>query len=111
MRNLFRAAALAVALAFSALAETRFLPTRTVSVGTSATALATRTGHSLVRVVNNDAGKILYVSFDSAVTTSTGDPIAPGAWLMYTDVAEGQLLYGVAASGTIDARVTEGFSR
>lgn len=107
-----RAAALALLLAAAAVAAPVyvFVPTVSVTVGTSATGLALKTGHAFVLLCNNDAAKTLYWSFDSAVTTSTGTPLLPGSpCLPFTGLARGQLIYGVTTSGSLDARVTEAF--
>jgi len=114
MKRLLRAAALAAALCFATpalAARSSYLPTVTVSVGTSATVLAAA-GFSFVEVCNQDASKTLFWSWnDPAVTTATGRPLYPGACIQWVDVSTDQILRGVAVSGTLDARVTKGFGR
>jgi hypothetical protein len=117
MRNFFRAAVLATLMAWPAYPQvqarplTAYLPAVGKTVGTSATALATVSTHSFVMVWNTDVSLTLYVAFDSTVTTSSGMPIPPGQYLAFSDLGQGQLLYGVTTSGTLNARVQEGFSR
>lgn len=112
MRTFFRAAALAAALAFSALAVPySFKPSVSVSVGTSATALAVNTRHTFVRICNTDTAKTVFWSFDSSVTTSTGSPLYAMDCLNFDSLSQGQLLYAVTTSTTADVRVTEGFTQ
>jgi hypothetical protein len=113
MRNLFRAAALAALLSSAARADWHYAwkPSVTVSVGTSATLCAPTTGHTFIEVWNTDASKYLEVSFDSTLTYGKGRPVLPGQFIHFTQLTPGQRLYCVTSSGTLDARVQEGFEQ
>lgn len=79
-----------------------------VSVGTTATLIRpSAAGRASVMVKNNDPALVLYVGFDSSVTTANGFPVGPGEaawWGDYTGA-----VYGIAPSSTIDTRwTTEG---
>jgi len=78
-----------------------------VSVGTTATALnaAESAGSDRVSlVVYNNGASTIYVG-GSDVTTSNGVPIAAGASLAVNELDVAERLYGIVASGTVEARV------
>lgn len=82
---------------------------RAVSVATTATRLDTSSETDLARgssvAVYNNGSATIYVG-DSDVTTATGFPLAAGASLSL-DLDPAESLYGVVASGTVEARVLE----
>jgi hypothetical protein len=80
---------------------------RAVSVATTATDLTATsiTGASYERMlIYNNGSATIYVG-GANVTTSNGLPVAPGASLGVGARAE---VYGIVASGTVEARVLEG---
>lgn len=79
-----------------------------VSVTTAATLIRpSAAGRANVMVKNNDPALVLYVGFDSSVTTATGFPIGPGEAVWWGDYTGA--VYGIAPSATIDTRwTTEG---
>lgn len=83
---------------------------RTVSVTTSATRLDTadesdsRAGSSLV--VTNNGAATAYWGYTSGVTTANGTPLA-AAGQFSVQLDEGEQLWAIAASGTLDFRVAE----
>ncbi len=86
---------------------TQFLRTSTFSksVGTSATLLVgDDRSRCAVEAYNDDASATVYVSSDPNVTTATGRPV-PAGQAMFDQLGRGPL-YAIAASGTIDVRVT-----
>ncbi len=79
------------------------------TVGTSATVLE-GTQHFGWILINNDIN-LLFIG-DSAVTTATGFPIAPGQIFSPSEIAHRSLrgkqqdrLYGIVASGTRNVRI------
>lgn len=77
-----------------------------VSVATAATLiLAANSARGEVSVRNNNASGVLYLGFDSSVTTANGFPLNPGD--VYNN-NNGAQIYGVASTGTIDTRWTSG---
>lgn len=77
-----------------------------VSVATTATALhSTESADSdpISLVIYNNGASTIYVG-GSGVTTSTGIPVAAGACLV-GELAAGERVYGIVASGTVEARV------
>lgn len=84
---------------------------RAVSVATTATRLDSTTDNDdeirgqSVAVYNNGSATI-YVG-GSTVTTATGAPIAAGAWGPSFDLGSPEGLYGIVATGTVEARVLE----
>lgn len=84
---------------------------RAVSVATTATQLDSTTDNDdgspgeSIAVYNNGAATI-YIG-GSSVTTATGSPVAAGTWGPTFDLGPGEPLYGIVASGTVEARVLE----
>lgn len=89
---------------------------RAVSVATTATRLdtSTETGGqrgSSIAIYNNGSATI-YLG-GSTVTTATGTPVAAGTWGPGIELEGGagdvqhEGLYGIVASGTVEARVLE----
>lgn len=84
---------------------------RAVTVATTATRLDTTdetdsvSGSSLA-FYNNGAATI-YVG-GSDVTTANGAPVPASSWSPGFDLDPGEALYGIVASGTVEARVLEG---
>ena len=82
-----------------------------------AAGITTNPRHVYVYFCNLDVSKTLYwgivgdASQVATITTASGMPLPPGPYscLGLTELAGGQLLYGVATTGTIDVRVTEAF--
>lgn len=73
-----------------------------VSVGTVATQIvAADSTRNSVEIFNNDLAETLYVG-DSGVTTATGRPVAPQTGI---GIDTGAAVYGIVASGTVDARI------
>jgi hypothetical protein len=83
------------------------LASAAVTVADSATALHTANTDPQFkcRVVayNNDASVTMYVG-SSAVTTSTGIPVAAGKSISL-DLEPAEVAYAIVASGTLNARV------
>lgn len=74
-----------------------------VSVGTTATALnAADADAQTVEVYNNGSASVFWGG--SNVTTTIGVPIAAGTSKSF-DLAAGEILYGIVATGTADVRV------
>lgn len=81
---------------------------RAVSVATTATRLdgdAEGRAASAVAVHNNGASTV-YLG-DSGVTTANGFPLAAGASVSFEMDDQGDTLYGIVASGTVEVRVLE----
>lgn len=84
---------------------------RAVSVATTATRLDSTTDNddsisgSSIIVYNNGASTI-YIG-GSGVTTATGTPVAASSWSPGIDLQSADALYGIVASGTVEARVFE----
>lgn len=78
-----------------------------VTVTTSATALPTTPLSNRRRLViqNNDSSVDMYIG-DASVTTSTGMKIPPG-WSQAIEAGPTNVIYGIVASGSINARVLE----
>ena len=74
-----------------------------VSVATTATALHTFTAENQSVAVYNNGSATIYIG-NASDTTSTGFPIAPGATFTTGGLA-GEVLYGIVASSTVEARV------
>jgi hypothetical protein len=71
---------------------------------TALLALAANTSR-LNAVLYNNGVQTIYLGVDNTVTTSTGQPLAPGCALYDSDSSDAW--YGIVASGTGDLRVTE----
>lgn len=83
------------------------LTSAAVTVANSATALHTTNQDPQFKVrlvvVNNDTAVTMYVG-GSAVTTTSGVPVAPGQSLSL-DLEPGEQACAIVASGTLNARV------
>jgi hypothetical protein len=87
------------------------LKSSAVSVGTTATRLDTAddtgdhaAGESLV--FYNNGAQMIYIGGPD-VSTSNGGPVAASSWSPAFDLSTGDVLYGIVASGTAEARVVE----
>lgn len=78
-----------------------------VSVATTATALhaAESAGSDRVPLVVANVGAATIYVGGSDVTTSNGVPIAAGASLTVNELAPGEVLFGIVAASTVEARV------
>ena len=92
------------------------IKTNAISVGTTPTKLyvggssgaePTLTVPMVVR--NNDASVAMYVG-GADVTTASGFPVKAQEYTSF-DVAAGDIMYGIVASGTVEARVMIGRQR
>jgi len=83
------------------------LSSRATSIGTSAVAIPATalTKRKSITVYNNDSGLTLYLGA-SAVTTSTGLPVLPGAYVTL-ELGPTLTIYGIVASGSVDVRSLE----
>lgn len=84
----------------------------TVSVGTTATLVCAQNYGRKAVIITPSASVDVYFSFsgDSGVTTSTGVPLAAGAWPFSFDDGDGtchSAIYAVVASGTASIRVEQ----
>ena len=80
-----------------------------ITVTTTATIILPANGRRRSCLINNNGSAILYIGFDSTVTSVTGMPVlAGGFWINSgeTDAFRG-VIYGIAASGTLDVRFEE----
>lgn len=79
-----------------------------VLVGTAATRLDPITDGNIPKgscVVRNNGAATVYIG-TSTVTTSNGFPLESGREIA-ADLAAGDALYGIVASGTVECRVLE----
>lgn len=80
-----------------------------VTVATTATRLDSSESDSVtgsaVAVYNNGAATVFIGG--SGVTTTDGSPVAAGSWGPGMDLSDGEAVYGIVASGTVEVRVLE----
>lgn len=81
-----------------------------VTVTSSATLLTAVTSQ-FVEVCNTDTAVTMRIGFATSVTATTGRPLLPQGCVQFRRLSGSQLLYGIVASGTISAVVTQGFER
>lgn len=77
-----------------------------VTVATTATQVLPPNGGRRGFVIRNNGGVVVYLGFDSSVTTATGMPVMPQDTYPFTgeQSAFKGAIWGVAASSTADVR-------
>ena len=75
------------------------------TIGTSAAVIVAASSREYVIVKNNHATNILYLGFDSSVTTSNGMSVAAGSDRII-DGYDGAV-YGIASAASTDVRYLE----
>ncbi len=79
-----------------------------VTVGTSAVALPTTamSARRALSIRNNSSTNILYIGFDSIVTTATGFPVRAGESIPF-DFTASLMVWGIASAAGTDVRILE----